>query len=161
MKRIFSLVMIACIFLISCNDKPAYDHAKNELEAKLVLQTLLTSIENRDLETLKTTLSPYGNMQLINPATPITNTVDDFVTLHENWFKNNNWTIKTSILDFKAGPNIAMATTDALYREPERNGAPYFNRLIVSYVLEKIEGKWYIIKDHACSIQKSTDKQTE
>ncbi len=46
-----------------------------------------------------------------------------------------------------------MAVTEIVYREPEREGKPYFNRMIVSYDLEKIDGKWYIIKDHASSIE--------
>ena len=29
--------------------------------------------------------------------------------------------------------------------------------MIVSYDLQKINGQWYFIKDHANSIQKSTD----
>jgi len=52
-----------------------------------------------------------------------------------------------------------MAITEIVYREPERNGEPYFNRMIVSYVLEKIDGHWCIIKDHASSVEKSTDKK--
>ena len=35
-----------------------------------------------------------------------------------------------------------------------RNGKPYFKRMIISYLLEKIDKKWYIIKDHASSTEK-------
>jgi len=31
--------------------------------------------------------------------------------------------------------------------------------MIVSYDLKKIDDKWYIIKDHATSVEKSTDKR--
>ncbi len=48
-----------------------------------------------------------------------------------------------------------MATTEFLYKELERNGKPYFNKMIVSYTLEKTDGNWYIIKDHASSIEKT------
>ena len=43
--------------------------------------------------------------------------------------------------------------------EPERDGKPYFNRMHISYTLEKQNGQWYVIKDHASSVEKSTDKK--
>jgi len=40
-----------------------------------------------------------------------------------------------------------------------RDGVPYFNRMIVSYDLENLDGAWYVIKDHASSVEKSTDSE--
>ncbi|MTI31357.1 hypothetical protein E1171_11095 [Cytophagales bacterium RKSG123] len=100
-------------------------------------------------------MSPRGNMQLILPQSKIKNSVEEFVNMHEEWFKDKTWTMETKILNTKIGDKIGMATTEAMYREPERNGKPYFNHMVVSYVLEKIDGQWYVIKDHASSIEKT------
>ena len=56
------------------------------------------------------------------------------------------------------GDKMGMAVTEIVYRETEREGKPYFNRMIVSYDLEKIDGKWYIIKDHASSIESGSQE---
>ncbi len=78
-------------------------------------------------------------MELIIPGRAITYTVDEFVELHQNWFKDTTWTMQTNILNLKADQNIAFATADAMYKELERDGNPYFNHMVVSYILEKID----------------------
>ncbi|WP_208107690.1 hypothetical protein, partial [Tenacibaculum caenipelagi] len=99
-----------------------------------------------------------GRMELILPNTKITYTVDEFVNLHAEWFKDSTCTMKTKILNIEPGKYIGTATTEAIYREPNRNGKPYLNHMIVSYVLEKgSDNIWYVIKDHASSLKKSTN----
>jgi len=83
--------------------------------------------------------------------------VDSFLAFHEAWFQDTSWTFTTEILNVEVGPEVGMAVTEVVYREPERDGVPYFNRMIVSYTLRKTDGKWYVIKDHATSAEKSTD----
>jgi len=121
----------------------------------------LTSVVNKDLKTMESTLTPNGNMQLILPGSEITNTNTDFMKYHEGWFSDTTtvWTFETEILNSKAGMTQGMSVVEIVYREPERNGEPYFNRMIVSYDLEKVDEKWYVMKDHASSVEKSTDKK--
>ena len=117
----------------------------------------LNAIKTKDLNTLKSTMSPKGNMELIQPSSEILYSVDGFMKFHKDWFEIPNWTVNTKILSMNIGDKVGVATTEFLYKEPERNGKPYFNRLIVSYTLEKINSKWYIIKDHASSIEKTAE----
>lgn len=123
------------------------------------MQKHLDAVSNRDLVSLKSTMSPTGKMQLILPKTEIIDSVSNFMQYHEDWFKSPDWTFETKILNTEIGESFGIAITEIIYREPERNGEPYFNRMIVSYALEKIEDNWYIIKDHASSVEKSTDKK--
>ena len=103
-------------------------------------------------------MSPKGDMRLLLPQTKMIVSVDSFIQYHVDWFAiDNGWTFETEIIETKVGDKLGMALTEIIYREPERNGLPYFNRMYVSYVLEKIDDKWYIIKDHASSIERSTD----
>nr|WP_321221894.1 nuclear transport factor 2 family protein [uncultured Psychroserpens sp.] len=153
-----TLVFVLTIcFCLSCKENSNFESKlENETAAKTVLTKHLEAVSNKDLATLKTTLSPKGNMELIQPGLEVIYNVDGFIKFHEEFFEVPNWTFTTKILSMDVGDKIAVATTEILYEEPERNGLPYFNRLTVTYTLEKQNGSWYIIKDHASSIEKTT-----
>ena len=164
-KIILSLSFIVLLFT-SCNqqqEKPIVveDISKaNEALFVATMQKHLDAVTNKDLVALKSTMSPKSEMQLILPGSEIMFTVDAFMNYHKEWFAvENGWKFKTKILNTKVGETFGMAITEIVYSEPERNGKPYFNRMIVSYDLEKIDGAWYIIKDQASSVEKSTDKK--
>ncbi len=124
------------------------------------LQKHLDAVSNRNLDSLKSTLSPEGKMQLILPGSEVMYSVDSFIAFHRDWFQDTTgWSFETKILNTEIGDPIGMAITEIIYREPERDGKPYFNRMIVSYDLERIGDRWYIIKDHASSVEKSTDME--
>jgi hypothetical protein len=122
-----------------------------------VINKHLNAVSNRDLESLKSTLSPTGEMQLILPKAEILYSVEAFLQYHIDWFALPDWTFETKVLNTKVGKQLGMAIVEIIYREPMRDGQPYFNRMIVSYVLERTNGHWYVIKDHASSVEKSTD----
>lgn len=166
MKRLFLLLPIIFVisFSFSCKEettlKPEViveNQTSNKEMALEVMQKHLNAVSNRDLETLESTLSPEGNMQLILPGIEIIEKTTGFMEYHIEWFKANNWTIESKILNSEVGKTVAMVIVESIYKEPERDGKPYFNRMTISYDLKKIKGKWYIIKDHMASIQKSTD----
>ncbi|MBC9796785.1 nuclear transport factor 2 family protein [Sinomicrobium sp. FJxs] len=123
------------------------------------MQRHLNAVTNRDIEALKSTMSPEGKMQLILPGSEIIYSVDGFMDYHKKWFSDSAWTFEAKILNTRIGNKIGMAVAEIMYKEPEREGKPYYNRMIVSYDLEKIDGTWYVIKDHASSVEKSTDKE--
>ncbi|MGB5554201.1 MAG: nuclear transport factor 2 family protein [Flavobacteriaceae bacterium] len=149
--------------IVSCGEKAEKENRKDDFEQNeemfvSTMQKHLDAVSNRDLSILESTMSPDGKMQLILPETEIIDGVSGFMEYHKEWFKDSSWTFETKILNTNLGDDFGMAITEIIYREPERNGEPYFNRMIVSYDLEKIDGRWYIIKDHASSVEKSTDK---
>jgi len=135
------------------------DTEENKRNFILTLEKHLDAVSNKDLAALKTTMSPEGKMHLILPQTEIISSVDSFMNFHKEWFKDTSWTFETEILHTDIGDKFGMAITEIMYREPDRNGKPYFNRMIVTYGLEKINGNWYIIQDHASSLEKSTDEK--
>jgi len=156
-KKIFLFLFI--IAFVACSQKsPAplsKDNSENEKACRQVLKTLLKSIEEQDLEALKSTMSPNGKLEFILDSREPSFTTDAFVDLHVAWFQDATWTMETKIISITVDDVLATATTEAMYREPDRNGKPYYNRMIVSYILEKIEGKWYVTKDQANSIEKT------
>lgn len=157
-------LIFLCLLIIgfsSCDirqkDDQQYEISKiknEELFSSVILKHL-SAVKNKDFITLKSTMSPKGNMELIQPGSEIVYSVDGFMKFHQEWFDVPNWTVNTKILSTDIGDRIGVATTEFLYKEPERNGKPYFNRLIVTYTLERINNNWYIFKDHASSIGKT------
>ena len=142
------------------NLKEYYNKLEIYNDGKMNKSIIVYDIElkNKNIDSLKSTMSTSGRMELILPNTKTTYTVDEFVNLHAEWFKDSTWTMKTKILNIEPRKYIGTATTEAIYREPNRNGKPYLNHMIVSYVLEKgSDNIWYVIKDHASSLKKSTN----
>lgn len=155
------LYLLCVLIMTSCLN---IDIKSNETQDKTAflktLNTHLDAVVNRDIETLKTTLHPNGKMQLILPKEAMRTTVEEFVKYHDDWFKlDYEWSFKTKMLNYKVGSKLGMAVVEVLYEEPLRNGKPYYNKMLVSYDLEKTNGSWYFVKDHASSVEKSTDKK--
>ncbi len=168
--RIFSIfksypAYILIIVLFSCNKNAEKTHESTDKQINndsLFIQTMqkhLDAVSNKDIKTLESTLSPNGEMQLILPSSEIIYSAEKFLDYHRDWFKDTTWTFETKILNTDVSNDFGMAITEIVYREPDREGEPYFNRMTVSYDLKKIDGNWYIIKDHASSIEKSTDQK--
>lgn len=139
------------------NEPEPLDQATLEKSFTNTLEAHLRAVSTKDLELLKSTMSPEGKMQLILPGNEIIHSVDSFLVFHEEWFQDTSWTFETKILSSEVGERIGVGITEVVYREPERNGKPYFNRMIVSYALERLNDQWYIISDHASSIEKTSN----
>ena len=159
------LLLISCIFIFGCEPTirstvaKASDKKENIEQFITTMQKHLDAVSNKDLASLKETMAPNGQMSLIVPASERIDSVKGFMDYHTEWFKETNWTFETRIIDTEISEDLGTAIVEIIYREPERNGVPYFNRMHVSYVLKKFNGIWSIIQDHASSIEKSTDKK--
>lgn len=165
MRRFLFLYSI-CLSLVflSCKGEPEEkpvavtpDSAMNKELLLTAMNTHMKAIADRDLKVLQSALSPQGNMQLILPGMEIIEKVTGFMEYHREWFAAKDWSFDYSILNSKMCETMGMVIVSLLYKEPERDKKPYFNRMVVSNDLQKIDGKWYVIKDHASSIEKSTD----
>lgn len=139
--------------------KSAESIAADKTEFYSVLQKHLDAVSNKNLDSLASTLSPEGKMQLILEGSEVLHTVDSFLLNQKAFFEYGDWTFETRIVNTDIGQRLGLATVEIIYREAERNGEPYFNRMTISYALEKVDGSWYVIKDHASSVEKSTDKK--
>lgn len=164
MARGFLLFILA--FTLSCTQSPESVATENTLdsiqksaaEEEAFLNRLnlhLNAISSKNLESLKETLSPDGDMILILPQSEPTFAAKDFLDMHETWFQDSTWTFETKILKHEIAGNLGIAIVDVMYKEPDRNGKPYFNHMIISYGLRKMGDQWYVVKDHASSIEKT------
>ena len=159
----FNLIILFSLLLSSCDQKQAVQVQKEKPDQELLeksfeeaMQRHLDAVTNKDLATLKSTMAPHGKLHFMLVQRETSHTADEFMKFHEGWFEDTNWTFETKITKTEVGPKYGLAITEITYREPERNGKPYFNRMAVSYVQEYIDGKWYVIKDHATSTEKGS-----
>ena len=162
--RHFVIFFLGSIFILSCrmevkpHTKKKIDMVEHKKAFSQTLQKHLDAVSDKDLNSLQSTLSPEGTLFFMLDKRETSMTTQEFLEFHEGWFKSKGWTFETRITDTMVGEKYGIAITEIIYREPDRDGKPYFNRMAVSYALEYIDGQWYIIKDHATSIEKSTDK---
>lgn len=154
---IFVLIFFSCQSKENTQSTPE-TIAQNKAAFTQTLTTHLNAVSQKDLPILQSTLSPKGDMHLILPQSKMTTTVEGFMEYHRAWFEaEGEWTLDNKIVYSNIGEDAGFAIVEAVYKEPQRDGKPYFNRMNVSYDLKKIEGKWYVVKDHMCSVAKSTD----
>jgi len=155
---------ILLLHLVSCQPSPSSEATLNQSvnaqkankeACKLLLDKHLNAVSERNYDVLSSTLAPHNKMQLILPSQKMTTTVQEFLDFHKEWFVDTTWTIESKIIDMTVKDKLAIAVTEQLYKEPERNGKPYYNKMQVSYALQKIDEKWYVIRDHASSIDKT------
>lgn len=161
--RAFLIAGVLCLY--SCGSQQNTEQTNKEMSKEesvgLFMNTIekhLNAVSGKDLQALKETMSPTGQMFLILPKAEVTDSVSDFIEFHEKWFQDTTWTMETKIMNVEIEDKMGIAIVEALYKEPERDGKPYFNRMIVSYTLRKEANVWYVVKDHASSTEKSTDK---
>lgn len=124
-------------------------------DAEALLQKHLKSVEDKDSLTLKSTINMGGRYLLILPDGSTMNTASDFYNMHVGWFKEPGWTMEMSILEFSQSGETAQSTVEAIYREADRDGKPYFHKMWITYVLERIGTQWMVTSDHASTKEKS------
>lgn len=154
-----TLTLLSGVFATAFQVSAASEcHKQNVENFEETLNAHMTAISNRDLDALAATMHPDGEMQLVLPDQEVMRGAQAFLDFHKTWFKSDNWTVEGKIVDSRVGCEVGTALTEQMYREPERDGKPYFNRMTVTYVLEKVDDKWVVIRDHAAWTERSTDK---
>ena len=128
---------------------------KDSLGFIQALNQHLNAVANKDLSTLATTFSPQEDMHLLLPQSEIMKTSQEFLDMHETWFADTPWTWVPTIVHTEIGQEYGSAIVDAMYREPDRAGKPYFHRMHITYILRNENGKWFVIHDHASSFQRT------
>ena len=151
----FICIICACQQEEVAIKEPAFDMEAHKNDFIETLEKHLDAVTNKDLESLKETLAPTGELYFMLDERETSKKASDFIKFHEDWFQDTTWSFETEITDVEVGRDLGLAITQLIYREPERNGKPYFNRMAVSYTLKSIDGQWYIIKDHATSIERA------
>lgn len=157
MKSHFLLLVIFLFISISCEKQNALDIKDINRAFSETINNHLNAVAKQDIDLLKSTIPDSGEFYLILPNGSISKTVKEFVKMHEDWFKETGWTYNTKILKSENGTEMGYALVNAIYREKNRNGKPYFNEMLISYNLKRIDDNWYIVNDHASTLVRSDD----
>ena len=164
--KIFRLFIAAALLahIFSCGakvtvDTPLVSYNSEETSVKETMQKHLDAISGRSMEGVKATIGGGESFELLLQGSEVLKGEQAFIDYHTEWFQDTTWTLDAKIISEEIGSELAAFTTEVMYREPDRDGEPYFNKMHVTYVLAERGGEWKVIKDHACSIEKSTDKK--
>lgn len=117
---------------------------------KETLKLHLQSVENRDLETLVSTMpAKGGETVLILPNGSMNTSRDHFVEGHRDWFADKSWTQTFEILNTIETAEMAVATVRYVYKEGDKNPL----NALLGLVFQKIDDKWVLVHDQNTRIE--------
>ena len=154
MKLLYVSLFALLLMFIACQKADDKNSRQDPLK---VLDKHLWSIANHNLDSLKSTLSPSGEMLLVLPGNKILSGVDSCMAMHKAWFSDAPWRFHRKIRNVISGKEVTEVLVDATYMDSKK-GSPYYNKLAISFTLRREHGRWYVVKHHACSIEKSPQK---
>ena len=108
------------------------------------LNAHFAAIANRDIEAFKSHLSLGKTLYTVVQNGHAFTTPAETIALHEQWFKDPNWTWQGSVVHQIVGEDMAMALVRYTYR-PNEKAAPSETWLV--YVFQVQEGSWRIVHD--------------
>lgn len=121
-------------------DIPNFDEA---------LQAHLDSIRNRDIAAFKSHLTSSETLYTIIQNGHAFTSPQELVTIHEEWFKDSNWTWEGEVVHKVVGSDMAMALIKYDYKV-NKEVEPFSTWLVYVFRLE--DGNWRIIHDHNTAV---------
>ncbi len=108
------------------------------------LKAHFTAIANRDIEAFKSHLSLGDTLYTVVQNGHAFTTRAETIAIHEQWFKDPNWTWTGSVVHQVVGEDMAMALVRYTY-QPNPQAGPFETWLV--YVFQVQEGAWRIVHD--------------
>ncbi len=116
------------------------------------LQQHFVAISNRDLETFKSHLTRGDKLFTIVQNGHAFTTAAETIEIHEQWFKDPNWTWEGSVIHQVVGEDMAMALVKYEYRA-KSEVEPFSTWLL--YVFQLQDGEWRIVHDQNTALDYS------
>lgn len=104
----------------------------------------LTSVESRDLETFKTTLTASNDLYAIFPDGSYLENTQAVIDFHREWFSDTEWVFDTEIDKIIEGTTQSTALIKYSYKDTS-DGPPRFAWLVLTFQIEN--GEWRLIHD--------------
>ena len=120
--------------------KPDFDTA---------LEAHLAAIANRDIEAFKAHLTQGDTLYTVVQNGHAFTTPAELVAVHEQWFKDPNWTWSGTVVHKVVGEDMAMAVVRYAYQANPQT--PPFQTWLV-YVFQLQDGSWRIIHDQNTAV---------
>jgi ketosteroid isomerase-like protein len=113
------------------------------------LQDHLDAISNRDIEAFKDHMTRDKTMYTIVQNGHAFTTPEEIIAVHEEWFKDTEWTWKGTIVHTVVGEDMALALI-RYDHQPKSEDAPLTSWL--TYVFRLENGAWRIVHDQSTSL---------
>lgn len=111
----------------------------------VALQRHFDAISNRDIEAFRSHLTRNERLYTVVQNGHAFTTPQDIAAVHEEWFKDKNWSWKGSVVHKVVGTDMAMALIKYTYR-PRPEAEAFETWLTYVFALE--DGAWKIVHDH-------------
>lgn len=108
------------------------------------LQQHFEAISNRDIEAFKSHLTGGKTLYTVVQNGHAFTTPSETIEIHQQWFKDPNWTWEGELVHKVVGEDVAMALVKYKYRA-NAGDAPFSSWL--TYVFQLQEGQWRIVHD--------------
>lgn len=108
------------------------------------LQKHFDSIEHRDIEAFKASITGNPTMYTIVQNGHAFTTPQQVIDIHAEWFKDNRWSWKGKIIHTVVGEDMAVAVVKYTYQA--KPGSPALESWL-TYVFKLEDGAWKIVHD--------------
>jgi len=147
LRRYYLPIIFATSLAAACQSEqaPTSPNFKTSVEAHLA------SVEGRDFETFKSTLTSSNNLAVIFPGGTQLATTEEVLDFHKEWFKDKDWVFDTEIRKVIEGSDQSTALVQYSFRDTP-NGEPRHAWLVLTFQLE--DNEWRLIHDQNTRIDK-------
>lgn len=109
----------------------------------------IASITNRDIAAFRSHLTRGNTLHTIVQSGHAFTTPAELIAIHEEWFKDPDWTWEGELVHKVVGSDVAMALIKYRYRA--RADAEPFSTWLV-YVFRLEDGEWRIVHDQNTAV---------
>src|SRR4051794_22338277 len=104
----------------------------------------LRAIQTRDLNELIETL-PAERLTLVMSDGRLVQTVDEFVTLHRDWFASPSWSLDAEVIAAEQGAQLGLAVLRLDYRDCPPNCEPIHEASWLTLVFQRQGERWVMV----------------
>ena len=138
---------ITLLVLPACSES---SRSKSAPDFRTAVRHHLDSVENRDLETFRSTLTQSDELFVIFPGGSLLDSTQSVIDFHRDWFKDQDWVFETEIVKTILGETQSTALVKYEFRDTV-NGPARQAWLVLTFQLE--DGSWRLIHDQNTRIE--------
>lgn len=135
-----SFVLLICLGI--CGTLTA-----EECDYQCTLKKHLTSIQERNFEVFKSTLTTEDSLTFLLPNGKFTKSSSEYVAMLRGWFGQEGWTFDYEVVSSVVGEDLGHTLLLISYDEEDRGGKPYHLDHYLSLLFQRQAGSWRLVHD--------------
>lgn len=112
----------------------------------------LLAIDERDIDTLESTLAP--EVILVMSDGNRSRTSQEFVAAYRAWFAMPHWRLQVRPVQIHEGQDLGSALMAYEYRDQPPGGVPTRQVSVVTMVFRNLGGRWLMVQNQSTLLQK-------